>query len=171
MIGLDLYSRQFFIYLDPILIYISIWIDCLFEIRKIAVCLLWLSLPGDYRVTDGPPSFLWIFSLLLKDLISGFYFELQSWFLAYRLCPRCNYWQISINIWLIYMYVPFPTLASCVVSNLVNKIAGEPLELWSWQQAYYLGTWCRWPEYLTEWAFSDLCIVAIRAIHGEPNMS
>ena len=43
---------QAFIYLDPILIYISLWIDCLFEIRKIAVCFLWLSLPGDYRVTD-----------------------------------------------------------------------------------------------------------------------
>ena len=37
MIGLDSYSRQGFIYLDPILIYISLWIDCLFEIRKIAV--------------------------------------------------------------------------------------------------------------------------------------
>ena len=45
MIGLDSYSRQVFIYLDPILIYISLWIDCLFEIRKIAVCFLWLSLP------------------------------------------------------------------------------------------------------------------------------
>ena len=52
MIGLDSYSRQIFIYLDPILIYISLWIDCLFEIRKIAVCFLWLSLPGDHRVTD-----------------------------------------------------------------------------------------------------------------------
>ena len=52
MIGLDSYSRQMFIYLDPILIYISLWIDCLFEIRKIAICFLWLSLPGDYRVTD-----------------------------------------------------------------------------------------------------------------------
>ena len=49
---LDSYSRQVFIYLDPILIYISPWIDCLFEISKIAVCFLWLSLPGDYRVTD-----------------------------------------------------------------------------------------------------------------------
>ena len=39
-------------YLDPILIYISLLIDCLFEIRKIAVCFLWLSLPGDYMVTD-----------------------------------------------------------------------------------------------------------------------
>ena len=37
MIGLDSYSRQVFIYLDPVLIYISLWIDCLFEIRKIAV--------------------------------------------------------------------------------------------------------------------------------------
>ena len=37
MIGLDSYSRQVFIYLDPILICISLWIDCLFEIRKIAV--------------------------------------------------------------------------------------------------------------------------------------
>ena len=45
MIGLDSYSRQDFIY-------ISLWIDCLFEIRKIAVCFLWLLLPGDYRVTD-----------------------------------------------------------------------------------------------------------------------
>ena len=52
MIGLDSYSRQVFIYLDPILIYISLWIDCLFEIFKIAVCFLWLLLPGDYRVTD-----------------------------------------------------------------------------------------------------------------------
>ena len=52
MIGLDSYSRQVFIYLDPILIYISLWIDCLFEIRKIAECFLWLLLPGDYRVTD-----------------------------------------------------------------------------------------------------------------------
>ena len=52
MVGLDLYSKQVFIYLDPILIYISFWIDCLFEIRKIAVCFLWLSLLGDYRVTD-----------------------------------------------------------------------------------------------------------------------
>ena len=51
MIGLDSYSGQVFTYLDPILIYISLWIDCLFEIRKIAVCFLWLSLPGDYRVT------------------------------------------------------------------------------------------------------------------------
>ena len=25
---------------------------CLFEIRKIAVCFFWLSLPGDCRVTD-----------------------------------------------------------------------------------------------------------------------
>ena len=52
MIGLDSYSRQMFIYLDPILIYSSLCIDCLFEIRKIAVCFLWLSLPGDYTVTD-----------------------------------------------------------------------------------------------------------------------
>ena len=47
MIGLDSYSRQVFIYLDPILIFISLWIYCLFEIRKIAVCFLWLSLLGD----------------------------------------------------------------------------------------------------------------------------
>ena len=52
MIGLDSYSRQVFNYLDPILIYISLWIDYLFEIRKIAVCFLWLSLPGHYWVTD-----------------------------------------------------------------------------------------------------------------------
>ena len=52
MIGLDSYYRQLFIYLDPILIYISLWIDCLFEISKIAVCFLWLSLAGDCRVTD-----------------------------------------------------------------------------------------------------------------------
>ena len=81
MNGLDSYSRQVFIYLDPILIYISLWIDCLFEISKIAECSLWLSLPGDYRVTDeallaettwyDPPSFLWMFSLLLKGLIFG----------------------------------------------------------------------------------------------------
>ena len=52
MIGLDSYSSQVFNYLEPMLIYISLWIDCLFEIRKIAVCFIWLSLPGYYRVTD-----------------------------------------------------------------------------------------------------------------------
>ena len=49
---LDSYSRQVFIYLDPILIYVSLCIDSLFEIRKIAVCFLWLSLPGNYRITN-----------------------------------------------------------------------------------------------------------------------
>ena len=29
-----------------------LWVPGLFEICKIAVCFLWLSLPGDYRVTD-----------------------------------------------------------------------------------------------------------------------
>ena len=48
MIGLDSYSRLVFNYLDPILIYISLWIDCLFEIRKFAVRFLWLSLQGHY---------------------------------------------------------------------------------------------------------------------------
>ena len=52
MTGLDSYSRQVFNYSDPILIYISLGIDCLFEIRKIAVCFLRLSLPGHYRVND-----------------------------------------------------------------------------------------------------------------------
>ena len=52
MIGLDSYSRQVFNYLDPILIYISLWIDCLFEIRKIVVIFIWLSLSGRYRVTN-----------------------------------------------------------------------------------------------------------------------
>ena len=52
MIGLDSYSRQDFNYLDTILINISLWIDCPFEIRKIEVCFLWLSLPSHYRVTD-----------------------------------------------------------------------------------------------------------------------
>ena len=52
MIGLDSYSGQVFNYLDPILIFISLSIDCLFEIRKIAVCFPWLSLSGHYRVTD-----------------------------------------------------------------------------------------------------------------------
>ena len=46
------YSRQVFIYLDPILIYINFWINCLFEIRKIAGFFLSLSLSGDYTVTD-----------------------------------------------------------------------------------------------------------------------
>ena len=52
MIGLDSYSRQDVNYFDPILLYVNLWIDCLFEIRKIAVCFIWLSLPGHYRVTD-----------------------------------------------------------------------------------------------------------------------
>ena len=52
MIGLDSYSGQVFIYLDPILIYIGLWVGCLFGVRRVAVCFLWLSLPGGCRVTD-----------------------------------------------------------------------------------------------------------------------
>ena len=52
MIDLDSSSKPVSIYLDPILIYISLWIDCLFEIRKIAVFFPWFSMPGDNRVTD-----------------------------------------------------------------------------------------------------------------------
>ena len=52
MMGLDSYSRQVLNYLDPFFIYISLWINCLFEIRKIAVCFFWLSLPDHYSVTD-----------------------------------------------------------------------------------------------------------------------
>ena len=52
MIDLASYSRQIFIYMNPISIYISLWIDCLFEIRKITVCFLWFLLLGDYRDTD-----------------------------------------------------------------------------------------------------------------------
>ena len=51
MICLYSYSRQVFNYLDTILVCVGLWVDCLFEIRKIAVCFLWLSLPGYYRVT------------------------------------------------------------------------------------------------------------------------
>ena len=52
MIGLDSYSRLVFIYLDPILIYISllnrlpIWNSQNYSMFPLA------SLPGDYRVTD-----------------------------------------------------------------------------------------------------------------------
>ena len=46
-------SKPEFITLDMyILIYVSLWIHCLIEIRKIAVCFYWFSMPGDYRVTD-----------------------------------------------------------------------------------------------------------------------
>ena len=68
MIGLDSYSRQVFINLDPILICVGLWIDCLFGVRKVAVCFLWLLLPGGCGVAGGallaetawcdPPSFL-----------------------------------------------------------------------------------------------------------------
>ena len=50
MIGLDSYSRKVFIYCPHFDLYQSL--NRLFEIRKIAVCLLWLSLPRDSRVTD-----------------------------------------------------------------------------------------------------------------------
>ena len=82
MIGLDSYSGQAFNYLDHILIYISLWIDCLLEIRKIAERFLWLSLPDHYRVTEeallaettyyDPSYFSWMFSLLLKELVFDF---------------------------------------------------------------------------------------------------
>ena len=93
MIGLDSYSRQVFNYLDPTLIY-SRWIDCLFEICKIEVCFLWLSLSDHYRITDeallaettyyDPFPVLWMFSLLLKELIL-FLFALLFVYVFFRL--------------------------------------------------------------------------------------
>ena len=51
MIGLDSYSRQVFNYLDPILIYSVFESTAYLKFAKLQ-CFLWLSLPGDYRVTD-----------------------------------------------------------------------------------------------------------------------
>ena len=51
MIGLDSYSRQVLIIWTPFW-FISVFEStAFFEIRKIAVSFLWLSLPGLYRVT------------------------------------------------------------------------------------------------------------------------
>ena len=77
IISLDSYCRQRFTHLDPILIYINLWIDCLSEIHKIATGFLWFSLQSHYRVTDeafiaetskyGPSTLLRMCSLLLKE--------------------------------------------------------------------------------------------------------
>ena len=48
-VKLQYVSPGFLVY---ILVYISLWNDCLFEICKIAVCFLWLSMPVHYKVTD-----------------------------------------------------------------------------------------------------------------------
>ena len=53
VVGLDSYSGQVFGYLGPVLVCVGLWVGCLFGVRKIAVCFLWLSLPGRCRVTDG----------------------------------------------------------------------------------------------------------------------
>ena len=84
MIGLVSYSRQVFNYFNPISFYIGLWIDCLFEIRKITIFFLWCRLPDHYTVTGedllaettyhDSSSFLWMFSLLLKELIFYFLF-------------------------------------------------------------------------------------------------
>ena len=53
MIGLDSYSRQVFNYLDPFFLFISVFKSTAYlKFAKIAVCFLWLSLPGDCKVTD-----------------------------------------------------------------------------------------------------------------------
>ena len=65
---------------------------------------MWFSLPGHYRVTDeallaettkyDQSSFLWMFSLLLKELIFDFY-------LSYNVSKRCsgNGKHISGAVW------------------------------------------------------------------------
>ena len=89
MIRLDSYSRQVFIYLDPILIYISLWIDCLFEIRKIAVCFLWLSvaawIQGHWWGFISRNYVVWATFFLMNVFIAlkGFHF----WF--YIRSPSC----------------------------------------------------------------------------------
>ena len=56
--------------------YFSLWIDCLFEIRKIAVCFLWLSLPGDCRVNDE--------ALLARNYVVWPTFFLMNVFIALK---------------------------------------------------------------------------------------
>ena len=53
MIGLDSYSRQAFVCLDPVLVCVGLWVGCLFGVRGVAVCFLWLSLPGGCGVAGG----------------------------------------------------------------------------------------------------------------------
>ena len=91
LIGLDSYSRQVFNYLDLILIYISPWIDCLFEIRKIAMLPLafvaeslqghwWGFISRNYIV--WPIFFLMNVSIALK--------ETHFWFLLYNFSQPRN---------------------------------------------------------------------------------
>ena len=51
MIGLDSYSRQDFNYLDSFS-FISVFDSTAYLKFAKLQCFLWLSLPGDYRVTD-----------------------------------------------------------------------------------------------------------------------
>ena len=52
MIGLDSYSRQISIYLDPFC-FISVFESTAYlKFAKLQYASSWLSLPGDYRITD-----------------------------------------------------------------------------------------------------------------------
>ena len=105
MIGLDSYSRQIFIYLDPILIYISLWIDCLFEIRKIAVFPLafiagwlqghwWGFISRNYVV--WPTFLLMNVFIALKGSHFWFLLEIQEQSMLYKLSPIQKH---QVQIW------------------------------------------------------------------------
>ena len=76
IIGLDTFWTTFYLF-GPILIYISLWIDCLFETHKFAACFplafVAKSLQGhwwdffSWNSKYGPSTFLRMCSLLLKE--------------------------------------------------------------------------------------------------------
>ena len=100
IIGLHSYSGRFLIIWTPF------WFISVFEstaYRKIAVYFLWFSLPDHYRVTDeallaetawyDPSSFLWMFSVLLKELILDFDFWWKHawfWHVCAYFCDKIN---------------------------------------------------------------------------------
>ena len=130
MIGLDSYSRQVFNYLDPILIYINFWIDCLFEIFKIAVCFLWLSgsLQGHWWGFISRNYVVWPIFFLMNVFIAPkethFWFSFASSFAALlrNLCYFALYvctfiykMALHISIGTAYMYEYFFMWKSLVV--------------------------------------------------------
>ena len=148
MIGLDSYSRQVFIYLDPILIYTSLWIDCLFEIRKIAVFPLafiagWLQ--GHWWGFISRNYVVWPTFLLMNVFIalkgSHFWFLFVCFKDAYLNCNWSFFLLIFLNLFVLKVLLASDIPVLLLLYEMVLRCNNGPENLVNnvWIAEFYPG--------------------------------
>ena len=162
-------------YLDPVLIYISLWIDCLFEIRKIAVFLLafiagWLQ--GHWWGFISRNYVVWSTFLLMNVFIA--LKGSDYWLLLYALIIVClkDFFPLTIVcfnlIFIIYIKFLIYSFALCSTRyvHVALLLIEQEVSLWSILQSHRV--FCNILSQCSLYICIYWCVV-VKALHGGPH--